>query len=671
MEFRHLWKSNWRFLLILLLILNGILFFQSEVSLSYDKETYLENYTEYLAQIGDSADTLSGISIFSNQSTYSYQNIQRTKEAFASCQELKLTTTNDTALEQMLSWNWSYFFVLILLILAAEGLLTERKNGFWEVTYAETKHRKKYAVKKITALFVVSVMVQTLFLGSEFLLGMIRFGGWSDLFSMVQSSMLFQHFPVAMNKVAFLLLYLGASILGSFLAALVIYVCFSAFYEPFIGYLFAMVLGGLEAICMLLIPEHSFLRVFRSVNLVTAFLPQRYLLYYENWGAGSFLVNVWLLMAVAAAVLFLGLSVFVIQIQEKKRPCGTGNRLEKFTARLLQRIHEKFASTSLFWKECYKTYVVHGGIVVLLAIGIFSWKNNQVDTVSYNDGEKLYQQFCQNYEGVPGKETATAYKEWQAEIEGQNQKLEEAKEAYQQGELSAEEYALLMFDVGGSGGTVMGLSYLEENMTYLRQLYRQKGIRGGLLVQESYNYLWGEKGEKREKMNLALVLAAILFLGYRSFSEDRENLVYTLYRSTKKGCTLSYRAKNRAGICGILLVVILVYGMDLGILAHSFGLPGLSLPVQSLYCFERFAIQMSIGSYLALWMVLRIVDTIALYEVVKWLSIFLRNSWKCFFLSALLLLLVWVIGYENCTVSIPLAGILAGIAGKRSWKTGE
>ena len=141
MEFRHLWKSRWTIILIVMLIFNGILFGSSGIINQYDKKEYIDDYSMYIEATLNSADTMSGISIFAKQNSYSSKNIERTKNVFAKCRNIELEETNDTALEQIMSWKLRYILVLILLIVAAEELLVERKNGLWEVTYAETIHR--------------------------------------------------------------------------------------------------------------------------------------------------------------------------------------------------------------------------------------------------------------------------------------------------------------------------------------------------------------------------------------------------------------------------------------------------------------------------------------------------------------------------------------------------
>ena len=105
MEFRHLWKSRWTIILIVMLIFNGILFGSSGIINQYDKKEYIDDYSMYIEATLNSADTMSGISIFAKQNSYSSKNIERTKNVFAKCRNIELEETNDTALEQIMSRN--------------------------------------------------------------------------------------------------------------------------------------------------------------------------------------------------------------------------------------------------------------------------------------------------------------------------------------------------------------------------------------------------------------------------------------------------------------------------------------------------------------------------------------------------------------------------------------
>lgn len=206
-EWKHLWKSRWGILFVLLLLLNAGLFVKSTIRQNYEKAEYLQEYEQYVASISEKAEEMGAVSIFSDSASYSAKNIKKTSEAFADCKNLALTESNDTAFEQLLSWKLHHVFLFLLLFMAVDVLLTERKNGLWEVTYAETVHRKKLCWKKVTALFLTSFLMVTLFLVSEFLCGIWKYGGLSDMAKVVQTSRLFLHFPFVISKWKFLVLY--------------------------------------------------------------------------------------------------------------------------------------------------------------------------------------------------------------------------------------------------------------------------------------------------------------------------------------------------------------------------------------------------------------------------------------------------------------------------------
>ena len=329
MEFVHLWKSRWGLILLLFLLLNGVFFARSTRLQEYGKEEYLEEYQNYIQSIENAADTMSGISIFSNENSYSVKNIERTKQV--------------------------------------DEILLERRNGLWEVTYAETPHRKKAAMRRMGALFLTTTIIEILFTGTEGVIGLVRFGGFADMNLPVQSSRLCQHFPYVISKWNFVGIYLLLSVAGTFAVMLVCYASFYFFREKVMGYLILLGMLTIEVLCRYLIPMQSTWHILRYVNLITCFMPEDYMTYYANWGFGTFILNRWCLMGLGMALFWIVIMVWIVRMQDGKKPYSGKSRLEKWTEHCGVRLHEWFAGRTVICKECYKTYFLRGGIFFLAA----------------------------------------------------------------------------------------------------------------------------------------------------------------------------------------------------------------------------------------------------------------------------------------------------------------
>lgn len=668
MEFVHLWKSRWGLILLLFLLLNGVFFARSTKLQEYGKEEYLEEYQNYIESIENAADTMSGISIFSNQNSYSVKNIERTKQVFADCDGLVLEVSNDTAFEQMLSWKWKHLFVLLLVLLAVDEILLERRNGLWEVTYAETPHRKKAAVRRIGALFLTTTIIEILFTGTEGVIGLVRFGGFGDMNLPVQSSRLCQHFPYVISKWNFVGIYLLLSVAGTFAVMLVCYASFYFFREKVMGYLILLGVLMIELLCRYLIPMQSTWYILCYVNLITCFMPEDYMTYYANWGFGTFILNRWCLMGLGMALFWIAIMVWIVRMQDGKRPYSGKSRLEKWTEHCGVRFHEWFAGRTVICKECYKTYFLRGGIFFLAAVGLLAWNQAKVDENSFSEGERLYLEFCREHTGGLEEATVEEIEALSAEVTSLDAQYEEARTGLENGSITQEQFGTMLTIMESLSGKRTEAELLQENLNYLEQL-RQQGIEGGLVVQQSYEELLGENGQKREYWNVLFSFLAILLLTCRNYAGEREKLLDTLYRSTSSGCKRVYRAKMCVGMGSAMIVFAIVYGMEMFQIGKTFGWSGMNLPVQSVYCLGEVPLSMPIWMYLSAFLLIRCAVFLSVYEIVTYFSIVSKDSWRCCFLAGLVLAILGAINAMRFWWLLILLGILAGIVGKRKWES--
>lgn len=423
----------------------------------------------------------------------------------------------------------------------------------------------------------------------------------------------------------------------------------------------------LEGLCKMLLPKQSVWNLLGYVNFLTYLMPEDYVTYYANWGWGSLLVNRWWMMAVGYVLILGVLTIAMLLIWERKRPCGNDGKLEKWASHMMEKFHNWMADGRAARKERYRQYVLNKGGILLVAIGAFAWFNSQTDNVSYTAGERLYREFCMAHSGYVKEETLTAVQELREEVAQIDEQWEEARSGVEDGNVSKEEFAKLFNVMMGTEGMRTEMAFVEENLSYLERLEQEKGIQGGILDQRGYGHLFGEEGKKRDARNLAALFLFLLFTSYKNFSEEKETLLYTLFRSIGNGCKNTYRLKSRIGIELAGLAFLLVYGITLGRAVAVFDLSESYLPIQSVYGMDGIPISISIGIYGLLFLVKRVLLVLSAYEVVKGNSILLGNSWKSFAVSGFLLAGICVIGINWCWPLLIAAGILYHLFAKKSW----
>lgn len=165
---------------------------------------YLSDYPNWLNSIQKNKDSMLSFSIFSDPDSFSGRNILKTAGEFEKLQGVELTLGENGAVESLLTFSLTDYFLLVMLMIVSISFLEERKKGLWNVVHAAPGGRLRLALKRTAILLCTSMFGVLLLYGTNLVIGFSVYGGYDSLNRSVQSVELLGGLPRLSTIGAFL-----------------------------------------------------------------------------------------------------------------------------------------------------------------------------------------------------------------------------------------------------------------------------------------------------------------------------------------------------------------------------------------------------------------------------------------------------------------------------------
>ena len=124
-----------------------------------DQETAKEEFVSKIKEMDAQSETLSEISIFSDENSFVNQNIQRTKKDFARIKGVNIDVSHsEKAMSEFLEYDEIFYVFLLFIIVTVLNFFDERKSGLWQITYSCKAGRMKLAVKRLGIFLFLTVL---------------------------------------------------------------------------------------------------------------------------------------------------------------------------------------------------------------------------------------------------------------------------------------------------------------------------------------------------------------------------------------------------------------------------------------------------------------------------------------------------------------------------------
>lgn len=358
-----------------------IIFLRGEVT----KIESIMGYADYLQSIDDTAQKMTSVSIFADENSFSYRNIVRTPPAYEAVKSVTPVYSQSEGVRLAANNPLGDILALFVLVSAVTALYyKDRESGLVALIKPLKYGRARLALIKFSVMACVAVGTFALIYFGNLTVGAFRYG-LGDLSRPIQSveGYLSCNYPISVAQMlvyTFILKAIGLILCGLIASCLMTKLSNSVAYLTLIG------IAGIELVLYLTIPETSIFSPLKQINIVAFTQTQRLFVTYQNINFFSFPINLFvttvicILLGILLAALLLCRLYSKISISEVKR-----------NSRLV--IKHK-TPTSLFGYTAYKQFIMHKGLLIILAVLALQVYSSYNYTRYYDRDDSYYQSYC-------------------------------------------------------------------------------------------------------------------------------------------------------------------------------------------------------------------------------------------------------------------------------------
>lgn len=616
---------------------------------------YYSEYGQYLKSIEEQAETMNTISIFMEEDSFAHRNIIKTVEDFKKLEGRNLLMGIDENITSVISFTLGDYLVLLLIMVISYHMLAERKNGLWEIVHISKNGRGRLAVKRLISLFFASVFICMLIYGTNQVLALKLYGGYSDFSRPIQSVISFAQCDMVVSVKEFMIGYLGVKIISTFLIGVLVWLVLSTVNNLSVGMLLMAVVLGIEYSLYQYLPMQSIFNVFKYLNIFSYVDLAEIYTKYQNI---LFLSSIKSVRGVVVDILPICIilvvsGIFTIQVRKHPKEVSVGlHYVMNFLQYLSNSILSKLGTVGL---EVYKILIVRKGIIVLIVFGVFQYQSLVSGEVFYGRIEGFYNQYMEQLEGPLNDNTIEIFESMKSAIVKEEQEVLKLGKKLQDGSISIDEYksSMSVYD---------RLSYKQEAIIIVsKQIERlqesQQVIKKPLWVMKEYAYdsLFGENNYKQQTINFAYGLFVIVLLLAGMYADERKTGMWYLLRSTKEGRKKLFHKKELAGIILVFVVTVLLCFVELYNANELYGLSGLMAPVQSLSCLKEFPFELTILSFITIMYVGRVIVLIAIMYWIYFISMVVVKEEFVILLATIICVVPSVLYYIGIEAAKPFA----------------
>ena len=601
-----------------------------------------EPFYERLENVSDEADRLLGISIFADEDSIAYKNINKTVSDYEKLAGVELSDITDYAVEAFISYDGIYVLGIIIILLTVTAFLEERKNGLWNLIYATEGGRKRICIKRGIILLAVSVLTSIILVGGTLALSFMNYGGTDILHAPVQSVGMLQNVMMTVTLLDFIVYYIVVYGVCLFVNGLVIWLIMSCIRNKNLSVIIIAGIYFVEWIIYSLFIWSNPLSILKYSNLYFLINPKEAYTEYTNFSCAGTLIN--LGEYVPVLIVMMAIVLFVMQLIATGclRPVKGTGRIEGMYNSVCDSLRRAACVLRLAGLETYKQLVHRKGLIIICIFAAVTVGNIDRVMLMLSPARELLDEFYDEYTGV---------------IDGR------FLAAYEEIELQANE----LYEQGNSGHNAMCSMYemLKEQKLGGDSL-RERGIEPWFMNDRGYKLLFcGQSMFKRVVDGIILTLAVILISSSVYITEKNQGMEY-LIRSTPGGRKSLFVKKTVVTLVITCLLSVFMYGTQIYEVLLKYKLAGLNAPVQNIGMLNSIEYSISVAGFIGLWLISRLMLMFVVSCVVMYISVRGRTVERVYMLSLLMVVFgvadaVIIYVTQNPSLYVAVTPIAAGI----------
>ncbi|MCR5636226.1 MAG: hypothetical protein K6F76_03480 [Clostridiales bacterium] len=586
--------------------------------------SYIASYKDKLEDLKAQAESISGISIFSESNSFSDKNINKTVKDYAPLENVTLAFENQEAVKSIIQFDFVHYIVLIFLIWIVFLFCSEKKKGLSQLVFATAKGRLSLAIKRAGILMFSAITVNVLMYSVLLGTALYIYGGDRGFYCMIQSISIFADFVVPMTVWQFLLYYLIFNTVSSFAVSVAVWLVMSAAEEKHIAItVFSLIFATEYALYYFITPQSNFCAL-KYLNIFPLINPKNIIIKYRNIPLFGSAIGAREALTVFCLVVLVFATAACLIINIKKRPVHTQSKLAMFlirqSARLRGVLSRLTARLTLFGKELYKILVMQKGIIVLVIFVCIVVNNIPSGTVYYGKVDSIINDFYASYSGEISEESQSYISNLEAEIEAAHTKLIDTKRAYDSGAADEKELKKATDKYNSYGEYSQVIDIIYERTDYIESVKQYRGIDAWYVNSYGYEKLLSRESYLRQEYSAVLTVITIIIILSGIFSFESKSNTNYLIRSTEKGREKLFRVKLLTAEAVTVFIWCATYAAEFFGIYNKYGLDCFNAPIQSLEFFMSFPLNISIGAYLILMYLCRLLLMMSMAGVIMLIS---------------------------------------------------
>ncbi len=521
----------------------------------------------------------------------------------------------------------NFFIAVTVIMFSAIVFAQEKQNGFFSVLRSTREGRMTTAIGKLLTLVIASVLTVTIFTLSTFAVFGMRIG-YSSPMNALQVISDFRLAPYQITVGEYFLASFAIKILTFLLlsfAVAAISVVFSNYAVIFVG---GFAVWGTSFLLYSNIDSSSGVQVlnlagaaetnglferFRSLNIFGALC-----------GYLPFILMIFAAVTVICAVFcaamhtrgFVGISFAFIDTAKAElriAVCKFSAFLSRFGVKRKREIRS--FSSSLVSAEIFKSLISSRfiiALVLILCVKVFYSAELYSAPKSYADD--VYYEYMTHLEGELTEEKLEFIRTEREDIDSIMRQREQMQNAYRDGEIDFNEYYdyLARYNYAESRNEL--LKIIEDHAEYLAE-----ADNGGWFIYDTgWQKLYSGDADLFLYTAILLLLAGIFASEY--FSRGEKGGFARILRSTKKGREQTFSAKLISAAIMSLTLTLVTSAIDIFSIFANYEMPALSAPIVSIREFAELSPALTVGGYMAVFLILRIVGALLMAMLVCALS---------------------------------------------------
>lgn len=586
-------------------------------------------YDSYLKSIDANAKQMSQVSIFSNPSTFSYRNIQKTAIDIQALQGRTLSVDISKGVNMVTGFaGTDLIAILLIFYICARLVMNEKEKGLLALVRPTfrgrgTLIRSKLCVVAFSCLFIEAALYAVNFAIAGYLYG------FGDLLRSIQSVQGYNGSILQINVlqyfVVFLLTKLAVYVITGFI---VLFICVIVKNSATLYVSVAAVIGG-ECVLYAAIPSYSSLGFFKYINIVNLVFVTPLYNNYLNIDLFGYPVNILLVAGIVGVVLLALFFVASVWIFSYKKGNERENKFSLFVSRL--KLPTGGASVHIGNHEWYKLVVGNKAWIVILALLAIQVYGYSQYSYCLSTDEVYYKGYMQKLEGpITAEKTDYIVSEQKRFDDLQNaQKL--LSQQFESGKLSQSDYQTGSFALSQSMTGETAFDTVIQRYDYIKSAPSSKKL--AFVYDGGYDKIFGNDSNYDDLMSALIMLIALIGLFASVFSSEYSSGAVNLISTCLKGRRHTVRMKLR--LCVILTVPVFVicYAPNFINICHYYGFGQLGAPISSLPSFSSMPLSITILGYIIMLYSIRFIAAIVSVLIILFLSQLFKNTYITILIS--------------------------------------